>query len=162
MWWLISLDRLVLSAAGYDNGHECNWLLMCSPSDCDSNNCVPEVSFSAFQLEANWDFVTLYDGDTVAESQLVRCSGDSCGGGVGTSNMVLAQMTSDGSVTQDGFVGSYSCIAQPDCTMEDLVLDWSGGMHASGHALFGAEGTNDADWAGVNVVVAEPLKPVVH
>ena len=66
MWWLISLDRLVLSAAGYDNGHECNWLLMCSPSDCDSNTCVPEVSFSAFQLEANWDFVTLYDGDTAA------------------------------------------------------------------------------------------------
>ena len=41
--------------------------------------------------------------------------------------MVLAQMTSDGSVTQDGFIGSYSCIAAPDCTMEDLVLDWSGG-----------------------------------
>ena len=157
VWWLISLDRLVLSAAGYDNGHECNWLLMCSPSDCESNNCVPEVSFSAFQLEANWDFVTLYDGETVAESQLARCSGSSCGGGVGTSNMVLAQMTSDGSVTQDGFVGSYSCIAAPDCTMDDLVLDWAGGMHASGHALFGSTGTNDADWAGVNVVVADPL-----
>ena len=149
----------MLSAAGYDNGHECNWLLMCSPSDCESNTCVPEVSFSAFQLEANWDFVTLYDGETVAESQLVRCSGDSCGGGVGTSNMVLAQMTSDGSVTQDGFVGSYSCIAQPDCSTGDLVLDWSGGMHASGHAAFTGVSQEHVSLTtnSLMVAVADPL-----
>merc|ERR1719181_2621746 len=45
------------------------------------------------------------------------------------------------------------------CSNEDLVLDWTGGFHASGHAVFDGYGTqHDATLtAEAQFVVADPL-----
>jgi hypothetical protein len=138
---------------GYDDGHDCNWLLMCPEGES------PTVAFSEFQLEANWDFVTLYDGDTAAAAQVARCSGGSCDGGSGSAQNMLVRMTSDGSVTQDGFVGSFSCTPSAMCNGEDMMVDWTGGFHASGHSVFDGYDNNHnaALTADAQVVVADPL-----
>merc|ERR1712159_163403 len=45
------------------------------------------------------------------------------------------------------------------CQAEDMVLDWTGGFHVAGHAVFdGYGGVHDsANTASANVVVADPL-----
>jgi hypothetical protein len=88
---------------GYDDGHDCNWLLSCG------EGLAPSVTFSSFQLEANFDYIRMYDGDNTDATQIVSCSGDSCDGGSGTAQNMLVRMTSDGSVTQDGFQAEFTC-----------------------------------------------------
>ncbi len=89
--------------AGYDDGHDCNWLLMCD------DGLAPSVTFSAFQLEANWDFVRMYEGFDTSSAPVATCTGASCDGASSSTSSMLVRMTSDGSVTQDGFVASYTC-----------------------------------------------------
>eukprot|EP01046_Picozoa_sp_COSAG06_P064007 COSAG06_NODE_15105_length_1097_cov_0.818637_2_plen_207_part_01 len=45
----------------------------------------------------------------------------------------------------------------PSCNVEDLVVDWTGGFHASGHALFGAEAVDPTEFIDAVVIVADPL-----
>jgi len=89
--------------AGYDNGHDCTWLLMCE------DGLAPTVTFSAFQLEANWDFVRMYDGVDTSSASVATCTGGSCDGAQSSTSSMVVQMTSDGSVTQDGFIASFTC-----------------------------------------------------
>merc|ERR1719329_1030525 len=88
---------------GNDNGHDCTWLLMCE------DGLAPTVTFSAFQLEANWDFVRMYDGVDTSSASVATCTGGSCDGAQSSTSSMVVQMTSDGSVTQDGFIASFTC-----------------------------------------------------
>ena len=75
---------------GYDDGHDCTWLLMCGEGTGAT------VEFSSFQLEANWDYVRIYDGDSTDATELIACSGDSCAGATASGQNMLVRLTSDG------------------------------------------------------------------
>ena len=138
---------------GCEDGHDCSWLLTCPDGES------PTVLFSEFQTENNFDFVTVYNGDTADADQIVRCSGGSCDGGIGNQQNMLVRLTSDGSVTQDGFVASFSCQPAAVCNGEDMVVDYAGGFHASGHGVFdGYDNYHNAlATADATVAVADPL-----
>jgi hypothetical protein len=88
----------------YANGQDCRWLLTCN------DGAVPTVQFSSFQTESNFDYVNLYDGGEANEGALiVRCHGTECAATQSPSGSMLMQLTTDGSVVQDGFVAAYTC-----------------------------------------------------
>ena len=104
-------DGLTLTApgefsknGGYDNGHECRWIL-----ECDAG-IAPSVTFTSFQTEAGWDFVRMYDGADDTGPSLAVCHGTSCDGATASGSAMLVRLTSDGSVTADGFSASYTCV----------------------------------------------------
>eukprot|EP01046_Picozoa_sp_COSAG06_P084844 COSAG06_NODE_31608_length_518_cov_1.961814_1_plen_87_part_10 len=45
----------------YDNNQDCSWLLTCSDP-----NLAPQVTFTDFHTEGNWDFVYVYDGADIS------------------------------------------------------------------------------------------------
>ena len=90
---------------GYGHSHDCNWLLTCS-----NQAQHPVLSFTSFNTEANFDFVTAYDGASNQNSQLGHWSGAVIPPVTEASSaFMLVQLTSDASVLRDGFVASYTC-----------------------------------------------------
>jgi len=135
--------------AGYDNGHDCNWLLMCS-----DETLAPSVTFSSFQLEANWDYVRMYDGDTTDAATVSTCTGSSCDGGSGTAPMMLVRLTSDGSVTQDGFIADFVCQAPGAAPLTACGASDNG--VADNEALAGNDGAGQAVACGETFGLAQP------
>jgi hypothetical protein len=79
---------------------------------------------------------------------------------VGSEPSVVMRFTSDGSVTSGpGFEATITCAAAPpsECTNTDIMVDWAGGFHASGHAQFGGQTLTVVDFDNVQVVVADPV-----
>jgi hypothetical protein len=82
----------------YRNNRNCAWTTSC-PSG------TPTVTFSAFNLENNWDFVRI---DTTGDGSYdASYTGSSAPGPV--SGASLIQFTSDGSVTRPGFEATLTC-----------------------------------------------------
>jgi hypothetical protein len=89
---------------GHSNGMDCRWGLICPSGEA------PTVSFNTFQTEANFDYVNIYDGDTVDAVRLARLHGTEIPEDVTASQQfMVVQFTSDGSVTRDGFHGTWGC-----------------------------------------------------
>eukprot|EP01051_Picozoa_sp_SAG22_P019857 SAG22_NODE_3801_length_1526_cov_1.814296_2_plen_292_part_00 len=85
----------------YADGTDCRWSLRCS-----DRSRVPALTFSRFETESNFDFVTVYDGDDTGAPQMARLSGVQLPPvQVATGPEMVVQMTSDGSVGRDGFEG---------------------------------------------------------
>ena len=97
---------------GYGHGHDCNWHLSCSDPGAS-----PLLIFTAFSTEANYDFVTIYDGDSNDAPQLGRFHGEDLPGGAqgiqSSGPNMLVRFTTDGSVTREGFLASFSCTTEP-------------------------------------------------
>jgi hypothetical protein len=79
------------------------------------------LTFTAFDLENNYDFLRIYDGPTTAAPQLVSLTGTSLPATVtATSTNSTGQLTlvftSDGSGVRAGFAASITCLAPPTCT----------------------------------------------
>jgi hypothetical protein len=92
-------------AGNYEPNVNCTWLL--APSTGTRRQILLE--FTQFELEQNYDFVTVYAGSRILESQVVaRLSGS-----VLPSNVVVdmpsvvVSFTSDGSVQQAGFMATF-------------------------------------------------------
>jgi hypothetical protein len=146
----------------YDNGMLCTWTLVCSAS-----GFVPQVTFQTLNTEQGWDYISLFDGVDASGAGLAQFHGDMNGGLPdplnGNTDSVFLQFTSDGSVIRDGFTATFECVdpadMPADCATEDLVLDWSGGMHASGHAAFTGVSQEHVSLTtnALTVIVAEPL-----
>merc|ERR1719329_1934185 len=95
----------VSMVGGYNNGHDCNWLLTCSDETLS-----PRVIFESFNTEAGWDFVNFYDGEDTDAPRIAQLHGSSTPDPVvGSGPIALVQFTSDGSVTRDGFVATFDC-----------------------------------------------------
>ena len=58
-------------AGGYDNGHDCRWVLSCSDS-----SQAPQITFSQFDTEGGWDFVNIYDGPDETDVRVARLHGN--------------------------------------------------------------------------------------
>eukprot|EP01046_Picozoa_sp_COSAG06_P039482 COSAG06_NODE_4674_length_4045_cov_5.070958_1_plen_1038_part_10 len=153
---------LTEGAGTYDNGMLCTWTLTCS-----NEAYVPQVTFSAFNTEGGWDYVNIFDGVDASGSGLAQLHGDLSGSLPdplnGNTNSVFMQFTSDGSVVREGFTADFVCVdpfdMPADCATEDLVLDWVGGMHASGHAAFTGVSQEHVSLTtnSLMVAVADPL-----
>ena len=93
-------------ADGYSNSVSCRWTATC-PS-----GTVPTVSFSTFNTERMFDFVSIFDGPSAGDTRIGRFSGsippaDICA----TDSTMLIQLTTDDSVTRlDGpFDAEITC-----------------------------------------------------
>eukprot|EP01052_Picozoa_sp_SAG31_P030041 SAG31_NODE_3046_length_4750_cov_4.985594_3_plen_353_part_00 len=95
-------------SGNYNNGEDCTWSLRCS-SAAQS----PILAFNTFDTEANFDFVTVFDGSGTDSPQLGRFSGSSVPSTQqATGAAMTVRFTTDGSDTNDGFTASFSCDAR--------------------------------------------------
>lgn len=75
-----------------------------------------DINFTQFNVEANWDYLYVYDGPSTASPQI---SGSPFTGTVGpgsfttTTGAVTFRFTSDVSTTAPGFYATYSCNTTP-------------------------------------------------
>ena len=74
-----------------------------------------QVNFSAFSLESNFDFLTIYNGPTTASPTMGAYTGTTSPGVVtataaNASGCLTFRFTSDGSVTYAGWVASIACV----------------------------------------------------
>ncbi|WP_201985968.1 CUB domain-containing protein [Hymenobacter rubidus] len=80
------------------------------------------LTFTAFDLESNFDFLKIYDGPTAAAPLLGSFTGTTIPGPItastaNTTGQLTLVFTSDGSVTRAGFAAGISCLAPPTCTL---------------------------------------------
>jgi len=149
-------DAGTITQGAYDNNMDCRWTATCSnPAE------FPTFTFSSFQTEGGWDFLYIYSGSDMSVSPAATLHGSSLPDPItGDTPVMTARFMSDGSVTSGGFEIAVTC-AEPepagDCTNNELVVDYTGGFHASGHAVFGAQVVNSADFAVTTVVISDPL-----
>jgi hypothetical protein len=55
----------------YDNNQDCTWLLTCSDP-----SLAPQITFTDFHTEGDWDFVYIYDGEDVSDHIAVTLHGN--------------------------------------------------------------------------------------
>jgi len=76
-----------------------------------ASQCV-SLSFTSFDLESNFDFVTVYDGSNTSAPLIGSFTGTALPGVVtATSGCLTLVFTSDGSVVSTGFSATISCAA---------------------------------------------------
>ncbi|KAI8478628.1 CUB and sushi domain-containing protein 3 [Branchiostoma belcheri] len=94
----------------YGNNELCEWSITVQPGS------TIRLTFSAFNIESNYDFLYIYDGASDTSSQLQRLTGQQSVDPItSTSNMMFLRFTSDQSVTGPGFQFSYISITTGQC-----------------------------------------------
>ena len=84
----------------YNDGMNCNWSI--------SSNARLELVFNRYQTESGFDFTTVYDGGSSSSPMIGRYDGNSLPASITSSSHELyVTFTTDGSVTQSGFLASY-------------------------------------------------------
>ena len=79
----------------------------------NSGNCV-QVSFTSFDLESGFDFLTVYDGPTTSSPVLGTYTGTTSPGTVTSTNGCLTFVfTSDGSINRAGWNANINCTTCP-------------------------------------------------
>ncbi len=99
---------------GQYSNNQNSTLTICSGSAAQYIN----LNFTQFNLENNYDFLTIYAGPTATGTPFVTLTGNalSVTNYAIPSNCVTLVFTSDGSVTRPGFRVTVSCYSQPTCT----------------------------------------------
>ena len=92
------------ASGAYQNNMECTWLIR-SP-----NRTRPvTLNFQSFNLETNYDFLYIYDGDSASAIQIERLSGSSLPSVLrASSGAMFIRFTTDSSVTKNGFSATYT------------------------------------------------------
>lgn len=97
------------------------------------------VEFITFQLESSFDFLSIYDGNSLSSPQISTFSGSSIPGIITSTNGCLTfNFTTDGSVTYGGWEAEIYCGLQTEPTLECLggeILLTASGQGASYLAL---------------------------
>ena len=90
----------------YANNADCGLHIETSPGTA------VQLTFTAFSLESNFDYVYVYDGDSSSATQLARFTGYDTPATVATlgGNHMFVRMTSDGSVMNTGFEAIWSTL----------------------------------------------------
>jgi ABC-type multidrug transport system ATPase subunit len=128
-----------LTSEGYENNAACEWLLT-----CPDEGSVVVLSFSSFGTESCCDHVQVYDGSTQWDMSLLTLQGhynfdgnpygsSNCQNAYGSSNCqnapepvassgrsMLVRLTSDSSVTDNGFHASFECSAPAGSTTSNV------------------------------------------
>eukprot|EP00004_Rigifila_ramosa_P022878 TRINITY_DN6344_c0_g1_i9.p1 TRINITY_DN6344_c0_g1~~TRINITY_DN6344_c0_g1_i9.p1 ORF type:complete len:1054 (-),score=190.77 TRINITY_DN6344_c0_g1_i9:291-3413(-) len=95
------------SNATYPNNYQCSFLIH------STSGCLINAVFRAFHTEQNYDFVTLYDGNSNSASVLLSASGDLLPLPVqSTQPYLLVDFSSDWSITSTG----WEIIVSPICS----------------------------------------------
>lgn len=86
----------------YQSNSNCQWLIQ------PTGATFVELSFNRFDTEANFDFVSVYDGSTTGSPLLGRFSGTNIPGPfISSGNSLLVEFTSDISISRPGFEATY-------------------------------------------------------
>ncbi|WP_422089875.1 CUB domain-containing protein [Tenacibaculum ovolyticum] len=106
-------------AVKYEDDKNCTWLIQ--PADGGTVT----LNFNSFNTEEDYDFVTVYDGESASATQLGSFSGSSVPKVVtSTGNSMFVKFTSDGSVNAAGWSANYtSSMSAPLSSNLDLTLD---------------------------------------
>jgi cubilin len=116
-------DEMLMPPPGESmaSNQQCMWTVVCP------DGTAPQVTFSAFNIEANWDFLYVDStGDGAANAQLTGNSIPDVITGSASSNVYMYD--SDGSVNRDGFTATVACAAAAPPPPPDPC---SGGMALS-------------------------------
>ena len=116
---LVELDLAQSFGDSYTHNADCQWRLT-----CPSGNTV-HLEFSSFDVENNFDYVNIYDGSSTGSTELGEYTGTATPSATESSGRyMLVRLTSDGSVSREGFSASYSCVAAPPPNV-DCAGSWS-------------------------------------
>lgn len=118
----INMSNNTVSACGgtfYDSGGTGNYgnNQSFTFTICPSNpNSRVSVNFSSFNLEANYDFLSIYNGNSTAAPLIGTYSGTTSPGVItasltNASGCLTFRFTTDGSITRTGWEAAISCIA---------------------------------------------------
>eukprot|EP01051_Picozoa_sp_SAG22_P005924 SAG22_NODE_369_length_11597_cov_4.374848_1_plen_3338_part_10 len=114
---------------GYGTSLDCQWTLVCSSGK------PPTISFTSFDTETSYDYVTIYNGNSTATSHLAILHGFALPDPVAADgNTMLVRYESDGSANGAGFQATMRChaewqVAEIDSSNCNL---WSIHMHEDG------------------------------
>ena len=93
----------------YQDGVLCSWTIACT-----TNGHKPTIQFSDFNTEYGWDYVRLYDGTSIDDTELAEGHGDywSADTVQATGSTMTVFFESDSSVGSSGFSAQYTCAAR--------------------------------------------------
>ncbi len=131
------------SGAMYDNYADCG-LHIETPA-----GTAIALTFTAFAMESNFDYVYVYDGDSSSATQLARYDGWDTPPTVTTlgGNHMYVRMTSDGSVIDAGFDAIWTTVDPNDLPPPPPPDPCSGGMGLTGGgAVDFTGGYNNGAW----------------
>ena len=125
----------------HGNNEECLWSISCSDT-----SRVPQLEFSAFDMESNFDFLYLYDGDSQSAAQIGDpLHGNSVPGPIRATNSAMyVRLISDGSVIGAGFTATLACVTAGSGRRRQLQDQ---DRHAAPER-FNRHGTENANVAG--------------
>ncbi len=93
----------------YDNNTNCKWLIQ--PPGAEKI----KLKFTNFSIEEEYDFVSVYDGESTSSSLLGEYTGYNAPDTIySTGNSILIHFESDNSYTDEGWDASFSIIPLPD------------------------------------------------
>ena len=103
------------SGGNYSNNQDCSFLIQ--PTGAGSVT----LTFSAFNLENNYDYLRIYDGTTTGAPLLATLSGTSLPTTItSTTGAMLVRFTSDFIVTRRGFVANWTSAATSSCPAQSV------------------------------------------
>ena len=125
----------------HGNNEECLWSILCSDT-----SRVPQLDFSAFDMESNFDFLYLFDGDSQSAAQIGDpLHGNSVPGPIRATNSAMyVRLISDGSVIGAGFTATLACVTAGSGRRRQLQDQ---DRHAAPER-FNRHGTENANVAG--------------
>lgn len=81
---------------------------------CSNDGSNIEFVFTVFSIESGWEFLNIYDGTDNTGPSLGSWTGSTLPSGIqSTSGCITFVFTSDGSVTDDGWVATIQCMNPP-------------------------------------------------
>ena len=85
------------------------------------------LTFSSFNIEANYDYLRIYNGPTTASPLIGTYTGTTSPGTVTASSGVMTlRFTSDNATYAAGWAATWTCVAAPSCTIASTVNTISG------------------------------------
>jgi Zn-dependent metalloprotease len=130
-------------SADYNNDANCAWLI--APAGATSIT----LTFTAFNTESGYDYVTVYNGPDDSYAQLGRWSGVSLPSSVSTTNGVGAmyiKFTSDENVTGDGWTANYTTTAVAPSCSGGTVLTTTTGSFTDGSGTDNYSNNQSCTW----------------
>ena len=126
----------------YTTNLECTWMIQCPTGN-------PSLTVTAFESEADYDFLTIYNGPTAGAGQVEQYSGSLLAGEVSastttaTSSALTIQFTSDESISAGGFIVNYQCagLAPPSPPPPYVPAPPPSGVATSNEHIVSTDGT---------------------
>ena len=119
----------------YSNNQNCSWLIQ------PTSGGVITLDFTSFDLESNYDYLTIYEGTNSYGSYLRRYTGSSLPSSLtSSSSSLFVRFTTDGSATRSGFELNYS-----SCTFPKPTITSSSTTYCNSDILFFDEPTSSLD-----------------